>query len=45
MNNKNTAIDNHGANQDKKIISYIKADIEDHSNTKRNPGMDFQSWC
>ena len=42
MNNKNTAIDNHGANQDKKIISYIKADIEDHSNTKRNPGMDFQ---
>lgn len=42
MNNKNTVIDNHGANQDKKIISYITADIEDHSNTKRNPGMDFQ---
>ena len=42
MNNKNTAIDNHGANQDKKVISYVTADIEDHSNTKRNPGMDFQ---
>ena len=42
MNNKNTAIDNHGANQDKKVISYITADIEDHLNTKRNPGMDFQ---
>ena len=42
MNNKNTAIDNHKANQDKKVISYITADIEDHLNTKRNPGMDFQ---
>ena len=42
MNNKNTVTDNRRANQDKKIISYITADIEDHSNTKRNPGMDFQ---
>ena len=42
MNNKNTAIDNHKANQDKKVISYMTADIEDHSNSKRNPGMDFQ---
>ena len=42
MNNKNTAIDNHEANQDMKVISYITADIEDRSNTKRNPGMDFQ---
>ena len=42
MNNKNTAIDNHRANQDKKVISYITADIKDHSNTKRNPGMDFK---
>jgi deoxyribose-phosphate aldolase len=42
MNNKNTAIDNHEANQDKKVISYITADIKDHLNSKRNPGMDFQ---
>ena len=42
MNNKNTAIDNHESNQDMKVISYITADIEDRSNTKRNPGIDFQ---
>ena len=42
MNHKNTVTDNNEANQDKKVISYITADIEDHSNTKRNPGMDFK---
>ena len=42
MNHKNTAIDNHGANQDTKVISYVTSEIEDHSNSKRNSGMDFQ---